>query len=124
MIQREVFSSGAAVGSAGSATATAHTLSMLSGIVYSVHVTYGDAPPAGTSVVIEGVNTPKQEVLTISGNSDGWHHVMHPASSSADGGSISNQGTLVAIHDKVQVTISSCNAGDSVSVCMLYEVIK
>jgi len=124
MIQREVLGTPAAVGSDGSATATATTTCMLSGIVYSVYVDYGGSPPVGTSVVVEGANEPKQPILTLAGNSDQWVHVLHQGQSSADASTIVNQGALVTIRDKVTVTISSTNADCSVSVVLIYEALK
>ena len=124
MIQREQITVTGATGGAGVATATAHTVCPLAGIVYSVYLSYVDAPPVGTTVTIAGITTPAQAVLTVTGATSGWFHVMHQAQSSADGSDITNQGQLVAVFDKIGVTIASCNNGDGVVATLLYEVVK
>ena len=124
MIQRERIVTAAAVGADGSATSTGATICPLGGVIYSIHLAYSGSPPAGTVTTIQGVTLPYTPILAITGNGDQWVHVLHQAQSSADGSDITNQGQLVAIRDSIQVTISSCNAGDSVSVCLIYEVVR
>ena len=125
MIQREQITVTGAAGGAGVATATAATVCPIAGVIYSVYLSYTGSPPVGTTVTIEGVNTPKQAVLAVTGNTSKWFHCMHQAVSSADGtSSITNQGQLVVVFDRLQATIASANDDDGVVVTLLYEVVK
>ena len=124
MIRTLTLSSGACVGADGSATATARTTAPISAIIYSIYIDYQAASPrVGTVVTIQGAIAPKVPVLVYTGNADVWRHVMHPASSSADGAAIANQGALCAVCDYLEMVVTLANAGDVVAVTLLYEVV-
>lgn len=63
MIDRVQWSTGAAAGSAGSATATGYS-PHVAGEILAVHVDYQDSPPAGTTdVTLSDENDPASEAI-------------------------------------------------------------
>lgn len=123
------FNSGAAAGSAGSATANATTSHPLVGEVLAVYVKYNDSPPAGTTdVTIATAGTsgapPALTFLTITdGATDGYRY---PRTIMQDlvGATTTFDGTNeiygpVVIADKVKVTIAQANAADNVDVWLM-----
>lgn len=122
--------SGAAVGSAGAATANTDSTVGITGRVVAVGVTYLDSPPAGSTditVATKGVNGPAQTLLTISNAAtNGWFYprvaTVSPQGAAmlyASGGAA--VGDCLAISDRVNVLIAGANAGDSVDVWLLVE---
>jgi hypothetical protein len=119
------FSSGAAVGADGAATANADSSKPFSGIVLSVDVKYVDSPPAGTTdVVVKTKGTsprcPSVTILTLTNAAiDGrWSPRLnlHDTSGASLGAS-----EFIAIDDYINVTIAGANAADSVSVWLTIE---
>lgn len=122
--------SGAAAGSAGSATANATTAVAVRGAVHAVYIEYLDSPPAGTTdvtIATAGIDHPAQTILSIANAAtSGWwypraatHSTAGAAALYAGGGSAVLD--RVAIADKVKVTIAQADAADGVNVWLLLE---
>jgi len=125
------FNSGAAAGSAGSATANSTTTAVVSGRLLGVYVKYNDSPPAGTTDVTistQGASPapPALAFLTLTNAAtDGWFypraqvHTVAGALATSGGGAAIIEPVL--IHDKVTVTIAQANAADNVDVWLLLD---
>lgn len=121
---------GAAAGSAGSATANADTTSIVSGCIYAVYVKYNDSPPAGTTdITIKTKGTapapPSNTILTITdAATDGWFYPRHQIDDEAGAG-VTYDGTNqvyepVPVHDLINVAIAGANAADNADIWILY----
>lgn len=126
---RGPLNTGSAVGSDGSATASATSSKIIRGRVAAVHIAYVGSPPATTDVTIAtegtlrfGANT----LITVSNNNtDGWYYPRHQVHSNAGVG-LTLDGTRHATHappilDRVTVTIAGANSGDSATIYLLLE---
>lgn len=122
--------SGAAVGSAGSATANASSTKLISGAVLGVYVKYNDSPPATTDVTIKTVGTspaaPSLTFLTLTdANTSGYFYPRVQVHDTA-GAALTYDGTRAQvippiIHDLVNITIAQANAADSVDVWLILQ---
>lgn len=114
------FNSGAAVGSAGSATINATTPGVITGLVMSIYVQYNDSPPATTDVTIAtaGTRHPALTLLTLTNaNTSGWFHVMAAQHDTAGAAVTDKQKMLIS--DQIKVTVAQADAGDSVDIWVL-----
>ena len=123
--------SGAASGGAGVATANATTSTPIHGRIVAVYVKYNDSPPAGTTdvtVKTQGTSpaAPSLTFLTIANAAtDGYFYprtIMHDLAAAA----VTFDGTneiydMVAIADRVTVTIAQANDADNVDVWLLVQ---
>lgn len=115
--------SGAAAGSAGSATANTDTTVRAVGRVMGIYVEYVDSPPATTDVVIKTVGTspapPTYNLLSLTNaNTNGWFY-PHEQIDDTSGSPIAAEYTPLLVHDNLNVSIAGANAGDSVNVWLL-----
>lgn len=121
--------SGAAAGSAGSATANATSTNVILGRVLAVYVKYNDSPPAATTDVTIATaggtgSAPANTILTITNAAtNAWFYPRHTVHDEA-AAAITYDGTREVheappIHDTVKVTIAGANAGDNVDVWLL-----
>jgi len=119
------FSSGAAVGANGAATANADT-PIITGKLISAHIKYNDAPPAGTTdVVIKTKGTspaaPEQTILSIANAATDVVKYPMLQACGADGAGIAGFYSHIALHDVLNISIAGANAGDSVTVWLKLE---
>jgi len=123
--------SGAAAGSAGSATANNTTNNLVAGWIEAVYVKYNDSPPAGTTdVTVATAGTspapPANTFLTLTdAATDGWFYPRAVMQTTA-GATVTFDGTneiygRIAIYDKVKVTIAGANAADSADVWLVVD---
>ena len=117
------FSSGAAVGSAGSAVANADSTIILMGRIMGIYVEYVDSPPSTTDVIIKSKGTspapPTYTFMTLTNkNTDGWFY-PHVLIDDVLGVDIASEYTAQMVHDLINVSIDGANAGDSVNVWFL-----
>lgn len=114
--------SGAAAGSAGSATADADYGRIVSGLLVGVYVRYNDSPPGATTDVTlktKGNSTPSYNLLVLTdAATDGLFLPRLPANDTA-GGAETPVDQLIPVHDDVNVAIAGANAGDSADVWLL-----
>lgn len=119
------YSSGAAVGGNGVATANADSSKPITGFIISVDVKYVDSPPAATTDVIvktKGTSPrcPSVTILSLAnGATDARYSPrinMHDTSGASLGAS-----EFIAIDDYINVSIAQANAADSVSVWLTIE---
>ncbi len=122
MIDRIQFSTGAAVGSAGSATATGHSVHVR-GEVLAVHVAYQDSPPAGTTdFTLSDEGDPASEaIISLSDGATDQKICPRRVTEKNDGTDILyTTGEEVhepyVVHGRLEATIAQANAGDSVLV--------
>jgi len=117
------FNSGAAAGSAGSATNNADT-KRITGMVWGIYVKYNDSPPAGTTdVTIKTKGTspsiPSYNLLVLTNAAtDGLFPIMSAVYDNA-GSAISNQYLPFLVDDLLNIAIAGANSGDSVDVWLL-----
>jgi hypothetical protein len=123
--------SGAAAGSAGSATANATGTARICGEVYGVYVKYNDSPPAATTdVTIATLGTspfpPTVTILSLANAAtDGWFYPRIALASTA-GAAITYDGTrpiygCIPVDDYIKVTIAQANSADNVDVWLLVD---
>lgn len=122
MIRRVELSTGAAAGTAGSATATGYSR-VVKGEVLSVAVTYQDSPPAATTdFTLQDESDPQSENIVNLANAatDLRLYPRRPVEDNTnsgltfDGSNIQDAPYLV--HGRLAATIAGANAGDSVDV--------
>jgi len=123
MIRRKTITIPAAVGENGEATATVTDNPVIGGVVWAVHIAYKGSPPgATTDIALTGADTPAIPVLAVADNAtDGWYFPMRQADDAADGTDIAGQGTLCVLDDRLQATISGCNADDYAVLTVVFE---
>jgi hypothetical protein len=123
MIRRTSVSATGAAGGAGTATATARTVSPINGVILSVHLAYLDSPPAGTTdvTIAEASNSPSMPILTVTdAATDGWFHPRAIPVSVANA-AITNSYALIPVTDYVSVTIAQANNGDGVTATIFWD---
>ena len=113
------FSTGAAVGSAGAATANADSDIRLTGRVIGIYVQYDDSPPATTDVIIKTVGTspapPTYNFLSLTNaNTDGWFYPQEQIHTTT-GTPVAAEYTPLLVDDYLNASIAQANAGDSVT---------
>ena len=122
MIRTLTLTTPATTGGAGVSTSNVQSISPVSGIVYSVYLAFGDTPPAGTTVTtLKTKASPATTILSYAGATDGWRHVLHPASKSTDGAAYTDLGQLIAVCDYLVLTIAGANDADSVVATIVFE---
>lgn len=118
------FSSGAAVGADGVATANATTTTPIVGLVVAVHVAYLGSPPAGTTdatVATSGTSHPAMTILALANAAtDGWFFPRADACQT-NGTATTTYNELIPIHDFVTVTIAGANAADYITIYLMVE---
>ena len=116
--------SGAAAGSAGSATANADSSIRLIGRVVGIYVKYNDSPPAATTdVTIKAIGTspapPTYNLLVLTNAAtDGWFYPRVQVCDTA-GSAIANEYTPLVLHDYINLAIAQANAADNVDIWLL-----
>lgn len=127
MIDRIQFSTGAAVGADGVATATGHS-SHVAGLVLAVHVDYVDSPPgATTDFTLSDENDPASEaIINLTDQATDIKICPRRITEQNDGTDILYvTGEEVfepfAVHGRLEATIAQANAGDSVTVTVWIE---
>lgn len=110
-----------ASGSAGSATATAHS-THVRGLIHKVHVAYSGSPPATTDVILQDENDPASEnIVTLPDNA--VDATLYPRRKTQDNANnnITYDGSneiydRYPIHGRLKLSVSQANDGDSVTV--------
>ena len=121
MIDRVQWSTGAAAGSAGSATATGYS-PHVQGEVMAVHVAYLDSPPATTDVTISDESDPDGEAIFTSTNNNADVKKYPRANAHKSGGAAyTYDGTNAVpipfvVHGRLKAAIAGANSGDSATV--------
>lgn len=118
MIDRVQWSTGAAAGSAGAATATGYS-PHVSGRVLAVHVDYQDSPPATADLTLSDEGDPASEsiVSLVDANSDVRLYPRRTLEQN-DGTDLTYDGTrkvygCYVVHGRLEATIAQANSGDS-----------
>lgn len=127
MIDRVQFSTGAAAGSAGSATATGYS-PHVSGKVLAVHVAYVDSPPAATAdLTLSDADDPASESIITVANA-ATDIKIHPRRllETNDGTDLTYDGTRKVYghyiaHGRLEAIIAGANAADSCTVTVWLE---
>ena len=126
MIDRIQWTTGPAVGSAGSATATGHS-PHVSGRVLAVHVAYVDSPPATTDFTLSDENDPASEsIVTLANANTAAKLYPRRLVETNDGTDITYDGTRnvhepYPVHGRLKATIAQANAGDSITITVWLE---
>ena len=122
MIDRIQFSTGAAAGSAGSATATGYS-SPVFGEVLAVHVAYLDSPPAGTTdFTLSDESDPASEAIVSLANAATDIKIYPERVVEKNDGTdwLYAAGEEVSrpyvVHGRLEATIAQANAADSCTV--------
>jgi hypothetical protein len=121
MIDRAQFSTGAASGSAGSATATGYS-AHVSGEVLAVHVDYQDSPPNTTDFTLSDEADPASEsIVSLADQATDVKVYPRRVTEKNDGTDILyTTGEEVfepyVVHGRLEATIAQANAGDSCTV--------
>lgn len=122
-IRRTTITVTGATGGSGTATASAISSVVVSGLIRGVHIAYTDSPPAGTTdvTIAEKNNSPAMSVLTVTNAAtDGWFFPNAQADNQA-GADITNHGQPIAVADYINVTIAQANNGDGCVVTLVWE---
>lgn len=110
--------SGAAAGTAGSATAnTDHGL--VRGGIYGIYVKYNDSPPAATTDVVistTGDNAPSYDILTLTNAATDGLFLPRTVAHDLTGTAQTTYNEIMPVHDGINVKIAGANSGDSVDV--------
>jgi len=122
VIDRVQFSTGAAVGGDGAATATGYS-PHVRGRVLAVHVAYLDSPPAATTgFTLSDEGDPASEAIVSLANAatDVRLYPRRQVQSNANAG-LTYDGTRpvsepYVVHGRLEATIAQANAGDSATV--------
>ncbi len=127
MIDRVEWSTGAAVGSAGSATATGHSVHVL-GKVLAVYVDYQDSPPAGTTdfTLSDEADPASESILSLVDTATDQKIYPRRVTEKNDGTDILyTAGEEVfepyVVSGRLEATIAQANVGDSVDVIVWLE---
>ena len=127
MIDRVQFSTGAAVGDDGAATATGYS-PHVAGKVLAVAFTRVHAPPNTTDIVVTDEGDPIEESV-IAGANLSADLKVYPRRSvqTNDWIDVTYDGTrkvydLIPVYGRLKATISQANAGDSITVTVWLEI--
>ena len=127
MIDRIQFSTGAAAGSDGSATATGHS-SHVAGLVLAVHVDYVDSPPAATAdfTLCDESDPASEAIVSLTDQATDIKIYPRRVTEQNDGTDIlyvAGEEVFEAyvVHGRLEATIAQANAGDSVTVTVWIE---
>jgi hypothetical protein len=118
MIDRIELTTGAAAGSAGSATATGYSMPV-DGEILAVYINYQDSPPAGTTdVTLSDESDPASEsIISISNAATDVKIYPRRVVELNDGTDITYDGTNevyepYVVHGRLELTIAQANAND------------
>ena len=127
MIEAIKFTTGAASGAAGSATATGYS-AFVAGKVLAVHVNYQDSPPAGTTdFTLSDESDPASEnIVTLANAATDIKIYPRRVTELNDGTDITYDGTnevydYYVVHGRLKATIAQANAGDYCDVTVWIE---
>ena len=127
MIDRVEFSTGAAVGSAGSATATGRSIHV-SGKVLAVYVAYQDSPPAATTdfTLSDEADPASESIISLVNGATDQKIYPRRVTETNDGTDILYvAGEEVyeeyVVNGRLEATIAQANADDSVDVTVWFE---
>ena len=127
MIDRIQFTTGAAVGSNGAATATGYS-SHVTGLVLAVHVDYVDSPPgATTDFTLSDENDPASEsIISLTDQATDIKIYPRRITEKNDGTDVLYEsGEEVhepyVVHGRLEAIIAQANAADSVTVTVWIE---
>jgi hypothetical protein len=119
MLDRIVFSTGAAAGVAGSATATGYSPVPVHGQILAVHVDFQDSPPATTDLTLSDESDPAAEsILTLTDTAADAKHYPRRAVQDNAGADVTFDGTNeiyepYLVHGRLKAVIAGANASDS-----------
>lgn len=118
--------SGAAAGSAGSATATGTTTHIVSGKVAGVYVRYNDSPPAGTTdatIRTQGTSPacPTYNILALTNAATDGLFLPRKLTDNQAGAAGTDAFSPLPVHDYIEVVIAGANASDSIDVWLFLE---
>jgi len=123
MIDRIFLTTGLAVGSAGSATATGYSAVAVHGEVLAVHVNYQDSPPAGTTdfTLSDEEDPASESIISLSNQATDIKIYPRRVTEKNDGTDILyTTGEEVfepyVVHGRLEATIAQANANDYVDV--------
>ena len=127
MIDRIAFSTGAAAGADGLATATGYS-PHIAGKILAVHADYQDSPPAATTdFTLSDENDPAAEAI-VSLVNQATDIKVYPRRLLEDntGADLTYDGTRKVhgeyiVHGRLKATIAQANAADSVTVTVWFE---
>lgn len=127
MIEAIKFTTGAASGSAGSATATGYSHAV-AGKILAVHVDYQDSPPAGTTdFTLSGESDPASEsIITLTDAATDIKIYPRRVVETNDGTDITYDDThkvydYYVVDGRLEATIAQANAGDYCDVTVWIE---
>lgn len=127
MIDRAQWSTGAAAGSAGTATATGYS-PPIQGKILAVHVDYVDSPPAGTTdFTLSDESDPISEsIISLTDQATDIKIYPRRVTEKNDGTDILYEsGEEVhepyVVHGRLEAIIAQANVGDSVTVTVWYK---
>ena len=127
MIDRVKFSTGAAAGSAGSATSTGYS-TPINGTILAVYVDYQGSPPAGTTDFTLSDEDDPASTAIVSRTNTATDAMLYPRAAATD-----NTGTAVTydgtneiyvpfpVHGRLEATIAGANAADYCDVTVWVE---
>ena len=125
-VDRVQFSTGAAVGADGVATATGYS-TPIAGEVLAVHVAYLDTPPAATTdFTLQDESDPAAEnIVNLVNAATNAKHYVRRITAASTGFGITYNGTQpvyepYVVCGRLKATIAQANAGDSVTVTVWY----
>jgi len=117
MIDRVQFSTGAAAGEDGSATATGYSVPV-SGLILAVHVNYQDSPPETTDFALSDESDPASEsIVSLANQATDLKIYPRRLLETNDGADLTYDGTRkvygpYAVHGRLKATIAQANAAD------------
>ncbi len=127
MIDRTQFSTGAAAGSAGAATAAGYSDTPVRGRVLAVQVAYAGSPPATTDLTLSDEDDPAGEsiVSLTDANADVKLYPRRVIETN-DGTDITYDGTRKVyepyiVHGRLKAALAQANAGDSATITVWLE---
>ncbi|OGT28090.1 MAG: hypothetical protein A2Z17_07185 [Gammaproteobacteria bacterium RBG_16_66_13] len=126
MIDRTQFSTGAAAGASGAATATGYSPHII-GKILAVHADYQDSPPATTDFTLSDENDPAAENI-VNLVDQATDIKVYPRRLLEDntGADLTYDGTRkvhgeYVVHGRLKAVIAQANAADSVLVTVWFE---
>ncbi len=127
MIRQVQFSTGAAAGEDGSATATGYTDGPVAGRVLAVHVDYLDSPPATTDFTLKDMGDPAAEsIVSLADQATDIKIYPRRLVETNDGADLTYDGTRkvyepYVVHGRLAGVIAQANAADSCTVTVWLE---
>ena len=127
MIRQVQFSTGAAAGADGVATATGYSGGPVAGRVLAVHVDYLDSPPATTDLTLSDAGDPAAEsILSLVNQATDIKIYPRRLVETNDGTDLTYDGTRKVyephvVHGRLKAVIAQANAADSCTVTVWIE---